>query len=68
MYWVLNIAEIEISALNRCCLKERIETVEKFETETSAYTERKNQKAVPISWQFTNADARVKLVSLYPTF
>jgi hypothetical protein len=64
----LNIAEIEISALNRCCLKERIETVVEFKTETSAYTDRKNQRAVPINWQFTNADARVKLISLYPTF
>lgn len=64
----LNIAEIEISALNRCCLKERIATVEEFKTETSAYTGRKNQKSVPINWQFTNEKARVKLLSLYPSF
>jgi len=64
----LNIAEIEISALNRCCLKERVATVEEFETETEAYTGKKNAKATPIDWQFTNADARVKLLSLYPSF
>jgi len=64
----LNIAEIEISALNRCCLKERVATVEEFETETEAYTGKKNAKATPIDWQFTNADARVRLLSLYPSF
>ena len=62
----LNIAEIEISALNRCCLKERVATVVEFKTETEAYTQKKNRAAVPINWQFTTSDARIKLSSLYP--
>ena len=63
----LNIAEIEISALNRSCLKERVATVEEFKTETTSYTLRKNRTAIPINWQFTTADARIKLSSLYPS-
>jgi hypothetical protein len=63
----LNIAEIEIAALTRSCLKERIATVEKFAAETAAYTSRKNKKATPVNWQFTTADARTKLRSLYPS-
>ena len=63
----LNIAEIEIAALARSCLKERVATVEEFEDETVAYTSQKNKNAVPINWQFTTADARTKLRSLYPS-
>ncbi|MDA7921700.1 transposase [Verrucomicrobiales bacterium] len=63
----LNIAVIEIAALSRSCLKERIATVETFKVETVAYTSRKNEKAVPINWQFTTDDARTKLWSLYPS-
>ncbi len=62
----LNIAEIEIAALSRSCLKERIATVEEFKAETAAYTSRKN-RGTPIDWQFTTADARIKLKSLYPS-
>jgi len=32
-----------------------------------AYTSQKNKNAVPINWQFTTADARTKLRSLYPS-
>lgn len=63
----LNIAEIEIAALTRSCLKERIATAEEFNVETAAYTSRKNAKTVPVQWQFTTADARIKLRSLYPS-
>ena len=63
----LNIAEIEIAALTRSCLKERIASTEDFHFETTAYASRKNDKAVPVRWQFTTADARTKLRSLYPS-
>lgn len=63
----LNIAEIEIAALTRSCLKERITSTEDFHFETTAYASRKNDKAVPVRWQFTTADARTKLRSLYPS-
>ena len=62
----LNIAEIEISALNRVCLNKRIAAKAQFESETSAYITEKNQAARPVTWQFTCDDARVKLKSLYP--
>ena len=63
----LNIAEIEIAALTRSCLKERVPTVQNFEAETAAYTSRKNENAVPVNWQFNTSDARIKLRSLYPS-
>jgi hypothetical protein len=62
----LNIAEIEISALNRCCLDRRISTVDEFKTQTSAYCQQKNELAQPVNWQFDCQKARVKLKRLYP--
>jgi hypothetical protein len=63
----LNIAEIEISALNRVCLNQRIAEKAQFESKTSAYLTEKNQDARRVTWQFTCSDARVKLKSLYPS-
>lgn len=63
----LNIAEIEISALNRVCLNRRIASKSQFESETSAYLTEKNQEARSVTWQFTCDNARVKLKSLYPS-
>ncbi len=54
-------AEIEIGSLVRSCLNKRIESAEKIRTEVAAYLIRKNQNPVPIKWQFTNEDARIKL-------
>lgn len=62
----LNIAEIEISSINRACLSRRISTSEKFIDETTAYTTSKNKSPKPVNWQFTRDDARVKLHNLYP--
>jgi len=62
----LNIAEIEISALNRMCLKRRIESGDEYVRQTEAYSDRKNQTAKPVSWQFTCENARTKLKSLCP--
>ena len=63
----LNIAEIEIGMLSRTCLDRRIGSVEEFGTEVAAYLEWKNGNPKPINWQFTNADARIKLKSIYPS-
>lgn len=64
----LNMAEIEIGSLVRSCLDQRIESAEKIRTEVAAYIFRKNQNPVPMKWQFTNEDARIKLHSIYPEF
>ena len=62
----LNVAEIELSVLARQCLDRRIETREKLEREVEAWEEDRNERGVEVSWQFTTADARIKLRRLYP--
>jgi hypothetical protein len=62
----LNIAEIELSALTRQCLARRIDTLEKLNEELTAWQEAKNNSGKPVNWQFTTADARIKLRHLYP--
>lgn len=62
----LNIAEIELSVLHRQCLNRRIADVETLSWEVSAWQERRNGSQAKIRWQFTTADARIKLRKLYP--
>jgi hypothetical protein len=62
----LNIAEIELSALNTQCLNRRIPTIELMRTEISAWENDRNNRASTIDWRFTTADARIKLKRLYP--
>jgi hypothetical protein len=62
----LNMAEIELSVLARQCLDRRIETREELEREVAAWEEERNERMVEVRWQFTTADARVKLHRLYP--
>ena len=64
----LNVAEIELSVLSRQCLDRRIATVEDFNRETSAWQRERNRTAAKVIWQFSTADARVKLKHLYPRF
>ncbi len=63
----LNVAEIELSVLARQCLDRRIETREELEREVAAWEEQRNEQGVEVRWQFTTADARIKLRRLYPT-
>jgi hypothetical protein len=63
----LNMAEIELSVLSRQCLDRRIENRETLEREVAAWEEDRNERSVEIQWQFTTADARIKLKRLYPT-
>ena len=63
----LNIAEIVVSVLHRQCLSRRIADVATLEHEIGAWQEERNAAAVPVRWQFTTADARIKLRRLYPT-
>jgi hypothetical protein len=62
----LNRAECELSVLQRQCLSRRIPDIEVLEGETSAWERRRNRERVRIDWQFTMADARIKLKRLYP--
>jgi hypothetical protein len=63
----LNMAEIELSVLARQCLDRRIPDAETLKREVAAWERRRNEAAVKANWQFTTADARVKLKKLYPT-
>jgi hypothetical protein len=62
----LNMAEIELAALATQCLDRRIESREELETEVAAWEEDRNERMVEVVWQFTTADARIKLRRLYP--
>ena len=62
----LNLAEIELSVLERQCLRRRIEDRAALEREAAAWTARRNAAVATIDWQFTTADARTKLRRLYP--
>lgn len=63
----LNMAEIELSVLARQCLDRRIPDRETLADEVAHWEKARNQAAVKADWQFTTADARVKLRKLYPT-
>jgi len=62
----LNMAEIELSVLARQCLDRRIGSREELEREVAAWEEGRNERQVEVDWQFTTADARIKLRRLYP--
>ena len=60
----LNMAESELGALSSQCLDRRIPDKETLIEEVAAYGRNKNHTKA--DWQFTTADARVKLKRLYP--
>lgn len=62
----MNVAEIELSVLARQCLERRIPELESLRREVAAWEADRNAEAVKVDWQFTTADARVKLKRLYP--
>lgn len=64
----LNVAEIELSVLSRQCLNRRIADAATLDAELAAWNTQRNATASKVNWQFTTADARVKLRRLYPTF
>jgi hypothetical protein len=63
----LNMAAIELSVLARQCQGRRIESKEELRREVAAWEDERNGRGVLIRWQFTTADARIKLRRLYPT-
>ena len=64
----LNIAELELSVLQRQCLNRRPGDRATMDREVTAWADRRNQAGATVTWQFTTADARTKLRRLYPTF
>lgn len=62
----LNIAEIELSALTRQCLDRRITDIDTLNAELAAWQRATNTDQRQVDWQFTTADARIKLRHLYP--
>ena len=62
----LNMAEIELSVLARQCLSDRMESLEALRCAVFAWETRRDAVSVRVDWQFTSADARVKLKRLYP--
>jgi hypothetical protein len=64
----LNRAEIELSTMTSQCLDRRIDTLEKLSTELEAWQLEWNRKQKIVRWQFTAADTRIKLHSLYLEF
>lgn len=62
----LNMAEIELSALSRQCLSRRMDSQDTVVREVGAWERERNQAHTKVDWQFTTADARIKLKRLYP--
>jgi transposase len=63
----LNMAEIELSVLARQCLHRRIATEATLKRELAVVEAARNAARATIDWQFTTAQARVKLHRLYPS-
>ena len=64
----LNMAESELSVLSSQCLDRRIPDKQTLTEEVAACEADRNNYHAKADWQFTTADARVKLKRLYPSF
>ena len=62
----LNMAESELSVLSSQCLDRRIPDKQALVDEVAAWQDSRNQNHAKADWQFTTAQARVKLKRLYP--
>jgi hypothetical protein len=63
----LDMAETELSVLSSQCLDRRISTKQMLTEEVAAWETARNKHHAKADWQFTTADARVKLKRLYPS-
>jgi hypothetical protein len=64
----LDMAESELAVLSTQCLERRIPDKPTLISEVEAWQQRRNTHHAKAEWQFTTADARVKLTRLYPQF
>jgi hypothetical protein len=62
----LNLAESELAVLSSQCLDRRIKDAKMLTREVEAWQKRRNTHNAKADWQFTTADARIKLKNLYP--
>ncbi len=62
----LDMAESELGVLSSQCLDRRIPDQKMLKEEVEAWEAERNRKHAKADWQFTTADARVKLKRLYP--
>ena len=64
----LDMAKSELGVLSTQCLDRRIPDKQTLTHEIAAWEEHRNIHHAKADWQFTTADARVKLKRLYPQF
>src|ERR1700680_5123845 len=64
----LDMAESELAVLSTQCLDRRIPDKQTLTREIAAWEVHRNVHHAEADWQFTTADARVKLKRLYPQF
>ena len=62
----LDMAESELSVLSRQCLDRRIPDKPTLIEEVITWQDDRNKNHAKADWQFTTADARIKLKRLYP--
>ena len=63
----LNMAEIEISVLDRQCLDRRLAEVPTVRSEVLAWEALRNDQHATVDWRFTTTKARSKMQYLYPS-
>ena len=64
----LDMAESELGVLATQCLDRRIPDKQTLAKEIEAWQSNRNKNNAKADWQFTTADARIKLKRLYPQF
>jgi len=62
----LNMAECELSVLEKQCLGERIADAATLQARIQVWNSHRNSRSKNIDWQFRTANARIKLRRLYP--
>lgn len=62
----LNMAECELSVLEKQCLGQRIADEPTLRQQVETWEKDRNNQSKKIDWQFETADARIKLRRLYP--
>ena len=62
----LNMAECELSVLEKQTLAQRIGDERELHTRVMHWNSERNNRSKQIDWQFTTTDARIKLRRLYP--
>jgi hypothetical protein len=62
----MNMAELELSALQRQCLADRIPDRQRLDARLTAWTADRNAAAVPFKWTYRIDTARVSMRHVYP--